>query len=72
MPTLARYSAWILLVAGVGLLLRALSLIFVPTTTGTPSPTPIQSLFLERLLLAGVVLALGVVGYLLSRSRRAA
>lgn len=67
-----KHGAFSALLIGALLLARALWLVFVPITSAAPSNTSIQALFNERLALAAIVLAVGLVTYVVQRRRQAA
>jgi hypothetical protein len=72
MSTPSTYPGLTAVLIGAVLFVRALWVVFVPVTTPSPSTTSVQSLFIERLALAAVVMAVGVLLVLLQRCRRAA
>jgi len=72
MSTPPKYAGLAAILIGAVLLVRALWVVFVPVTTPLPSSTSVGALFTERLVLAGIALAVGVLLFLLRRHRQAA
>ncbi len=69
MWTPSKYAGLTAILISAVLFVRALWVVFVPVTTPSPSSTSVQALFIERLTLAGVVLAVGALLLLLRRRR---
>lgn len=69
MWTPSKYAGLTAILIGAVLFVRALWVVFVPVTAPSPSSTSVQALFIERLALAGVVLAVGALLLLLRRRR---